>query len=443
MNTLPPKKSPPKKRTTIATGVILLLTVSTVIIGTGFVVVALQGWMPAATYATTVAPAALTTAGAMIVALVLYYRWSRDHYQREILEDRRIEVDQKLESERLHRAQKIEVSRQDHADELERRRITYSEELERKRSREEYFRHRAQERGKRRESMGQRMVTAVEHISSTNGMTQSAGLIELGGLVDDWWAFGQEWLSDIDEHDIDSIDQIQAEVLRRRQELIDLIFKQRIPSLNVDNPDAELHRWTMVQETRARLLLNHDNNAHDTWQNLNLSHAYLKKCDLSRSDLNGFRLNRANFKNADLNEVQLCDAKLDHAIFDEATLHLTVCDRADMRHTSFNDATVLRASFVGSNLMSAKFNDSTLWADFTSSILYSADFRSISPIIVRFHGAKLAKNRDSLFYESSGAEFDTHYDASVEYDQDTIFPDDFDPELAGFRFIKDMDDDHP
>ncbi|OLT55263.1 hypothetical protein BJF89_16035 [Corynebacterium sp. CNJ-954] len=223
MNKAPTTKTSPRASSAIGAGVVLVLTMAVVIVSVGFVVVGWQGWMTATSYTTAVAPAALTTTGAMIVALVLYHRWNRDHYQRE-----------DLETARLGHAQRLETSRQEHADKLERDRITHSEGEERQRSREEYFRHRAQERGKRRESMGQRMATAVEHLSRANGMTQAAGLLELGGLVDDWWAFGQEWINDIDERDHESVERINAEVQRRRQELIDLIFKQRVPSVDAE-----------------------------------------------------------------------------------------------------------------------------------------------------------------------------------------------------------------
>lgn len=153
MNQAPTTKASPRAITTIGVGVVLVFTMAVVIIGVGFVVVGWQGWMTATSYTTAVAPAALTTTGAMIVALVLYHRWNKDHHQRE-----------SLETARLERAQELETSRQEHADRLERERIAHSENQERQRSREEYFRHRAQERGKRRESMGQRMATAVEHL---------------------------------------------------------------------------------------------------------------------------------------------------------------------------------------------------------------------------------------------------------------------------------------
>lgn len=272
-------------------------------------------------------------------------------------------------------------------------------------------------------------------------MTQAAGLLELGGLVDDWWAFGLEWLNDIDGDDNESTGQINAEVQRRRQELIDLIFKQRVPSVDAEDTDAERHRWAMVQETRARLLLNHDNNAHDSWRGLDLSHAYLKGCNLTKAALGGFIFNRANFKGARLNGCNLGGASLSHAYFEGAHLESATFDGAAMSGADFKDTSFSATSFVGASLGHAKFHEVFLHADLRHSILFDVDLRKVEMAYVQLQGAKLVDNEDPLRSRITQMRIVDYYEGLVEYDSTTVFPEGFDPKGAGFELVEATDQD--
>lgn len=133
-------------------------------------------------------PAGLAMFGAVISTVVLYSRWKKDYVQREMIEHNRIQN----ENRRLE----------------------------------------LQELSKRREALGSRLATAINHLSSTNGFTQVAGLIELGGLADDWWNLGiaygavpdREGKITAAEGAKEYQDITLEEVQQRRQEIVTLIF---------------------------------------------------------------------------------------------------------------------------------------------------------------------------------------------------------------------------
>ena len=89
-----------------------------------------------------------TAFAAVLAAAVIHYRWMQDRAYQEKSEQERLDIEQR--------------------------------------------RHREQERGKRQEKMGERVAQAVSHLGEGRSYMQVAGLIELAGVVDDWWSLGRE-----------------------------------------------------------------------------------------------------------------------------------------------------------------------------------------------------------------------------------------------------------
>src|SRR5699024_11556388 len=80
---------------------------------------------------------------------------------------------------------------------------------------------------------------------------QVAGLIELAGVVDDWWSLGREMEVDSKTTEVEEVRKL---VKRRRQELIDLIFKYTLhlddQTESVSAASTERQRAKMVQNVR-------------------------------------------------------------------------------------------------------------------------------------------------------------------------------------------------
>lgn len=164
-----------------------------------------------------------TAFAAVLAAAVIHYRWMQDRAYQEKSEQDRLDIEQR--------------------------------------------RHREQERGKRQEKMGERVAQAVSHLGEGHSYMQVAGLIELAGVVDDWWSLGREMEVDSKTTDVEEIRKL---VKRRRQELIDLIFKytlhlddqtESVSAASTKRQRAEIsterQRAEMVQNVRSQLLRDH------------------------------------------------------------------------------------------------------------------------------------------------------------------------------------------
>ncbi|ANI91255.1 Uncharacterized protein in mobD 3'region [Dietzia timorensis] len=248
--------------------------------------------------------------------------------------------------------------------------------------------------------------------------TVCAGLVELAGLVDDWWGLGQEQLDDA--QNIDGPDLVTAEVRRRRQELIDIIFKQ---DLSPTGEGAE-----KVGETRSRILGAHLDTsaiatkrtshsfAEESWSRLDLSDANLSEASLMRVDLSGAALTSADLSGANLIGANLSGANLIGADLSGANLlnadlsgaRLLIADLSGARLMSadLSGARLKRADLVGARLVRANL----IGADLSDARLKRADLS----------GARLS-DAGSFVAELT----------SAQYDENTKFPDGFDPDNAG------------
>ncbi|WP_031512730.1 pentapeptide repeat-containing protein, partial [Corynebacterium glutamicum] len=224
-----------------------------------------------------------TAFAAVLAAAVIHYRWMQDRAYQEKSEQDRLDIEQR--------------------------------------------RHREQERGKRQEKMGERVAQAVSHLGEGRSYMQVAGLIELAGVVDDWWSLGREM--EVDSKTTEA-EEIRKLVKRRRQELIDLIFKYTL-HLN-DQPESvsaastEKQRAEMVQNVRSQLLRDHLSSTSDQsnsneqqpglyeeyWRHFNLSDAYLSGSDLRNTCLKNTKLSGADLRSANLEGADLRGAHLEN-----------------------------------------------------------------------------------------------------------------------------------
>ena len=268
-------------------------------------------------------PAGLAMFGAMISTVVLYSRWKKDFAQREMIEHNRIQN----ENRRLE----------------------------------------LQELSKRREALGTRLATAINHLSSTNGFTQVAGLTELGGIADDWWNLGIAYGAVPDkegkiadaEGTVESRDITFGEIQQRRQEIVTLIFCHKLPKATESDSIGDKDRQAMVQRARADLLRRHTDNVQfrpelfepssESWCHLNLDGAWLKNAQLADVYLGGTSLIGANLQNVNLISANLQGADLFSANLQHATLFI-----ARLKHAYLRDANLQHAELRGANLQHAE-----------------------------------------------------------------------------------------
>ena len=297
----------------------------------------------------TLSPAYLAMLGAVISTVILYSRWKRDFAQREMIEHNRI----------LNENRRLEL----------------------------------QELSKRKEALGSRLATAINHLSSTNGFTQVAGLIELGGLADDWWNLGVAYGAIPDDEsqspDGEGVrkhhDLTFEEVQQRRQEIVTLIFCHKLPgATNEDSIDDE-DRQNMVQRARADLLRVHTDRAYlisesskpspKSWHHFNLDGAWLKDvqldsvylrstslvgANLQNARLGGANLQHAKLWRANLQHAKLGSANLQHAKLGSANLQHTQLGSADLQHTQLGRADLQHTQLWRADLQHAKLGSANL-----------------------------------------------------------------------------------
>lgn len=444
-------KSTKKDRALLLGAAPLIAVVAVVVVAVlaGWALVS-SGWVSSSSdYVTLVGRGGFTGLGALAIAVLLHYRW---------MIDRKTQIEQ------------------------EQNRLNEQDRLERARTSAEQRRHRDQERGKRQEKMGDRMAQAISHLGEGRGFMQVSGLIELAGLVDDWWSLGQEMLADMPDTDEAERERVREMIRQRRQEIIDLMFKHTLSpdGVNASNNDsettAEAQRRKMVQEARVQSLTSHlpepvnGDVPQESWANLDLSRAYLKGADvdLTQINLSGATLYKAHFDNANLTEAELDGADLTGAHMNDAILTEADLRGAHLHDAEMNDATLFSAHLEGAHLSGAKLNEAILvWAhlegahldtaDLIGAFLNEAHMNKTDLYMAKMRGAHLNEailisavltGADLRGAELEGADLrgadlrratlDDHYAGSPIYDKDTKFPEGYDPEAAGFK-LKDDD----
>ena len=144
--------------------------------------------------------------------------------------------------------------------------------------------------------------------------------------------------------------------------------------------------WNRQLEIQEKLALHNDESSDYTFDMRALSGAYMSGAYLEVADLTGADLTGADLRGADLNGAKLRGA--------------------DLRDTDLSNAELWQARFKGADLRGADLSNAELWRAF----LRGADLRGAD-----FKGANLI-----------GADM-----FRATYDDETIFPEGFDPESQG------------
>ena len=339
-----------------------------------------------------------TAFAAVLAAAVIHYRWMQDRAYQEKSEQDRLDIEQR--------------------------------------------RHREQERGKRQEKMGERVAQAVSHLGEGRSYMQVAGLIELAGVVDDWWSLGREMEVDSKTTEVEEVRKL---VKRRRQELIDLIFKYTLhlddQTESVSAASTERQRAEMVQNVRSQLLRDHLSPTSDQsnsdeqqpgfyeeyWRHFNLSDAYLSGSDLRNACLENTKLSGADLRSANLKGVNLQGADLENADLSGANLQGADLENADLSGANLKDAKLRGANLQDANLINAHLGDAKLrGANLQDAKLWGAKLRWADLTDVNLRGAEL------ISADLQGAGLESFYSGKPIYNDGTMFPDNYDADQAGF-----------
>ncbi|MFB2880724.1 pentapeptide repeat-containing protein [Floridanema aerugineum] len=166
---------------------------------------------------------------------------------------------------------------------------------------------------------------------------------------------------------------------------------------------------------------------------LNLSEANLENADLYKANLQSSKLKSANLKNANLSEADLVNAEMSGANLIETDLW-----KANLQGAKLTEANLSNANLRKAKLITANLNNTNL----SKAILIEADLRSAKLRNANLMGADLTKAnlRGTSEYSSQAVDF---YGANLKgiklqqalYDENTRFPEGFNPSEAGAYLI--------
>lgn len=158
-----------------------------------------------------------------------------------------------------------------------------------------------------------------------------------------------------------------------------------------------------------------------------------------------------DFHDQDLKGKSFAEATLKGANFSEAVLQNCDFSKADLRGANFRGADV-RSNMNGANARGADFREATLnvyaeGADFSEANFEGCDMKNVNPFMAKFRGANLKKTKgwgnmshsDLSKADIRGANLrgmwitpgDVPRLTAAIYDEDTSWPDNFDPKPSG------------
>jgi len=383
---------------------------------------------------------------------------------------------QEREDKRHHARLESEAKMQDE-------RLRIESEREHKRLIAEAQKDRVQRSITQRIDLAEKMVIAIDHLSSENELRQAAAVQEILFQIDDWYVLIESEISGIEVGEEGAKarrDALEQESLRHRQELFDIAYKFDTKSMNVLKSRARGLKQRLRKEAPHSLALldfsgmvigcpeslTADNVSLDLRgifaDGFVMSNAEMSRVDLRGSHLKSVNLIGANLQSADLTDVNLESVNLIAANLESASLGNANLQSADMRSANLGSAFLGNANLQSANLSFANLESSNLslanlqsayfiCANLESAFLDGANLESSNLNYANLYGANLScanlcgvdlrlrllrndsfkfgrRDGDCTIWEKSKKEMLLY---GAIYNDKTKFPNDFNPKDYG------------
>ena len=311
-------------------------------------------------------------------------------------------------------------------------------------------------------NLAEKLVSAIDHLSSDNELQQAAGVQEILFQIDDWHALIKLEINGIEgkESEVKSRkDVLKEESLRRRQELFDIAYKfdtknvellkSRARGLKqrlVEDDDRSLIGldfsgmvigWPRpVGEVNLQIDLKEISAKDFIMSNSEMCHVDLSYVSLEGVNLGGTCLERANLLGVHLEEANLIEAHLEGANLIEAHLEGANLIEAHLEGANLGGAHLEGANLGGAHLEGANLRGACLeganlgGAHLEGANLIGACLEGANLIEAHLQGVNLknvgfdqiALRGNNLLYLAA-------------YDDETKFPDWLNPEEHGMRRV--------
>lgn len=281
-------------------------------------------------------------------------------------------------------------------------------------------------------NLAEKLVSAIDHLSSGNELQQAAGVQEILFQIDDWHALIKSEINGIEGKDSEVKSRksvLKEESLRRRQELFDIAYKFDTKNVELLKSRARGLKQRLVEDDDRSLIGLDFSGMVIGWpgsmgevdlridlkeisaKDFIMSNSEMRHVDLIYAFLEGVNLGGAHLEGANLIETNLEGAKLPFAYLEGANL----------KGVHLEGANLIEANLEGANLLGAHLERVNL----KGAHLENADLRS-----AHLQGANLG----NVFFDQT-ALWNKKLLDYAEYDNETAFPEWLDPNEHGMRLV--------
>ena len=256
---------------------------------------------------------------------------------------------------------------------------------------------RAQRSITQRIDLAEKLVSAVEHLSSENELKQAAGVQEILFQIDDWHTLIESEIAVIkgegEGAEVKKV-KLQQESLRHRQELFDIAYK-------FDTKNVELLK-SRARGLKQRLVREDDHSL------IGLDFSGMVIGWPRSAGENSFQidLKELNAKNFIISDSEMCYVDLSYAHLEETSLAGAHLEEASLMGAHLEKASLAFAHLEGASLAFAH--------------LQGVDLRNVV-------FSQIALRGNNLLYRA-------------EYDDETKFPDWLNPDEHGMRLVDETED---
>ena len=296
---------------------------------------------------------------------------------------------------------------------------------------------RAQRSITQRIDLAEKLVSAVEHLSSENELKQAAGVQEILFQIDDWHTLIESEIAAVKGEgegvEVKKV-KLQQESLRHRQELFDIAYKFDTKNVELLKSRARGLKQRLVREDDHSLIgldfsgmvigwprSAGENNFQIDLKELNAKNFMMSNSRMYYVDLSYARLEWVDLAFAHLEGASLAFARLEGASLTGAHLEGTSLTGAHLEGTSLAGAHLEGADLAGAHLEGTSLAFAHLeGADLTFAQIQGVDLRNV----VFDQIALLDKNLLDR----------------AEYDNETVFPDWLNPKQYGMQLVDETED---
>jgi len=296
---------------------------------------------------------------------------------------------------------------------------------------------RAQRSITQRIDLAEKLVSAVEHLSSENELKQAAGVQEILFQIDDWHTLIESEIAAVKGEgegvEVKKV-KLQQESLRHRQELFDIAYKFDTKNVELLKSRARGLKQRLVREDDHSLIgldfsgmvigwprSAGENNFQIDLKELNAKNFMMSNSRMYYVDLSYARLEWVDLAFAHLEGASLAFARLEGASLTGAHLEGASLTGAHLEGTSLAGAHLEGADLAGAHLEGTSLAFAHLeGADLTFAQIQGVDLRNV----VFDQIALLDKNLLDR----------------AEYDNETVFPDWLNPKQYGMQLVDETED---